>query len=156
MRAEGSARELMDLASTRGHELLWPDQDALNIVFAGRWHRLHPRWNAMNSLWDWPDLADEVVGREARTEATHHPRIVHFEGPTVCKPWHYLNHHPLRDEYWRVVRATPWARLGPEDRTLATRVIGRLPRDKQRDWFVRLAKWRLRRQHSEDGRRSVT
>jgi lipopolysaccharide biosynthesis glycosyltransferase len=149
MRAEGSSSELLGVAANRGGELLWPDQDALNIVFAERWQRLHPRWNAMNSLWDWQDLADDVFGPEQRTEATTDPRIVHFEGPTLCKPWHTLNHHPYRANYWSVLRSTPWGDRKPEDNTFITRTIGRLPQERQLDWFLRLEQWRERRRRGE-------
>lgn len=145
MRAEESAGTLLQVAVERGHELRWPDQDALNIVFAGRWHPLHPRWNAQNSLWEWRPQAEHVFGAAAVQEATTQPAIVHFEGPLLCKPWHSLNHHAWRDAYWRVLGTTPWADTDPEDNTLATRMIARLPQDRQLAAFLRLARWRLRR-----------
>jgi lipopolysaccharide biosynthesis glycosyltransferase len=146
MRDEGSADTLLHIAVERGHELRWPDQDALNIAFAGRWSHLHPRWNAQNSLWEWRPLAERVFGATAVHDATTNPAIVHFEGPLLCKPWHSLNHHVWRDEYWRVLRTTPWADKQPEDNTLATRIIARLPQDRQLAVFLSLARWRLRRE----------
>lgn len=145
MRADGSVAELVRVSTERGAELLWPDQDALNIAFAGRWQPLHPRWNAQNSLWGWAERADEVFGPVARAEAVAQPAVVHFEGPLVCKPWHALNRHPWRDAYWRTLRRTPWADTEPEDVTVATRLIARLPEDRQLAAFLRLARWRLRR-----------
>jgi lipopolysaccharide biosynthesis glycosyltransferase len=145
MRAEGSVDALLRVAVERSDELRWPDQDALNIVFAGRWHQLHPRWNAQNSLWGWRPRADHVFGRATVEEAISDPGVVHFEGPLVCKPWHALNHHPWRAAYWRTLRTTPWADTEPEDDTLATRIIARLPEERQLAAFLRLARWRLRR-----------
>src|SRR5690348_12599353 len=45
MRDEGSTKELVNFAVSNQKMLLWNDQDALNVVFKGRWHSLHPRWN---------------------------------------------------------------------------------------------------------------
>jgi lipopolysaccharide biosynthesis glycosyltransferase len=144
MRRESSFDQLVACASD--HErLVWPDQDVLNAVFAGRWQPLHPRWNAMNSLWTWPEWATATLGADAVAEATTDPAIVHFEGPSICKPWHYLCRHPWRDEYRRTLATTPWAGAGLTGRTPATRVIRRLPGSWQTPAFVRLERFRRSR-----------
>jgi len=145
MRADGDVDALVRVATERGPELRWPDQDALNIVFAGRWLPLHPRWNAQNSLWGWRRAAEAVFGADLTAAAVGDPAVVHFEGPLVCKPWHSLNRHPWRAAYWATLRRTPWADTEPEDDTLATRLIARLPEDRQLAAFLRLARWRVRR-----------
>jgi lipopolysaccharide biosynthesis glycosyltransferase len=127
MRREGSSSALVSFAAENAQRLRWPDQDALNVVFAGRWHALHPRYNAMNSLWTWTERADEVFGPDVVREAIAHPAILHFEGPIVCKPWHYLCPHPWRGRYRQALAATPWADTPLEDRTPATRAISLLP-----------------------------
>src|SRR4051794_17615144 len=96
-RAEGEADTLLEVAHARAAELQWPDQDVLNLVFAGRWHVLHPRWNAQQTLWIEPELAADVLGAGAADEARSSPAILHFEGPDLAKPWHALNTHPWRD-----------------------------------------------------------
>lgn len=145
MRAERSVDALLEVVRARSTELRWPDQDALNVAFKGRWHPLHPRWNAQNSLWGWREAAEHVFGASTVDEAITDPGVVHFEGPLLCKPWHALNHHPWRDAYWRTLRTTPWADTEPEDDTLATRIIARLPESRQLAAFLRLARWRVRR-----------
>jgi lipopolysaccharide biosynthesis glycosyltransferase len=143
MRAEGATDELVGAATRSGTSMPWFDQDALNVVYRGRWHALHPRWNAMNSLWFWPDWAREVFGVRALHEATSHPAVLHFEGPSLNKPWHALCRHPRRQEYRRAMARTPWA-PAVQDRTLATSLIRALP---ERYWvraFLRLQAWRGR------------
>ena len=128
MRREGSTDQLVKFALDHRAELLWPDQDALNVVFSGRWHSLHPRWNAQNNLWSWRDWAIDVFGPRLVDEAVAAPAIRHFEGPSVAKPWHYLCPVPHRDVYLETLARTPWAGEPLEGRTVLTRLIAQLPR----------------------------
>lgn len=143
MRAAGTADAVLDVARRRSDELGWPDQDALNLA-VGPWRRLHPRWNAQNSLWDWRPLAVEVFGDAVVEEATSDPAIVHFEGPSLCKPWHLLCDHPWRDTWWDAANRTPFAPDEPEDVTVATRLIARLPAARRRPTYLRLLQRRER------------
>jgi lipopolysaccharide biosynthesis glycosyltransferase len=124
-REERVTDHLTRLALSR--PLPWYDQDALNVVFADRWKRLHPRWNAMNSLWGWPDHAQRIFTHDELGAARDEPAVVHFEGPPIAKPWHYLSQHPFRDEYRVALGQTAWANRPLVERTLATRLLARLP-----------------------------
>lgn len=126
MREERSTSELFAFVRN-ATTLLWPDQDALNAVFAGRWRRLHPRYNTMNSFWTWRDWAGEVFGPDLLDEARTNPAILHFEGPSLSKPWHYLCEHPWRESYRRALARTPWSDTPLEETNMWTRVIARLP-----------------------------
>jgi UDP-glucose/galactose:(glucosyl)LPS alpha-1,2-glucosyl/galactosyltransferase len=128
LRAESLWLRLVDILTEREDRLFWPDQDALNMLFAGRWYALHPRWNAMNSLWDWSAWAREVYGTQVVDEATRRPVILHFEGPAMNKPWHYLSRHPWRDAYRRTLARTPWAATPLEGRSMAGRAAALVPR----------------------------
>ena len=132
MRDQRSTEELVDYAVTNQKMLPWNDQDALNVIFKNRWHALHPRWNAQNSLWSWRDWAIDVFGSGIVDEAVRTPAIRHFEGPSVAKPWHYLCPVPHRDDYLEMLAQTPWAGTPMQDRTASTVAIRLLPR-----------KWRL-------------
>jgi lipopolysaccharide biosynthesis glycosyltransferase len=126
-RDEGASEALVSFVSSRAEGLPWFDQDAMNAVFAGRWKALHPRWNTMNSFWTWDELAADLFGADVVGEARADPAILHFEGPSLCKPWHYLCEHPWRDRYRALLRQTPWAAEPLVDRTLMTQAIARLP-----------------------------
>lgn len=117
---------LMDLDAWRGREfggeiaraaidhpdrLVFPDQDALNIVLAADREPLHPRWNAQNSVFYFA-WAEEVLGADAVREARSDPAILHFEGPAQAKPWHPRSTHPYRETYLEHRRRTPWPRRG--------------------------------------------
>lgn len=142
MRAESSLELLLRFARDHREDLVWPDQDALNAVFVGRWLPLHPRFNAQSCLWGWRDWAVEVYGEDAVREATRAPVIRHFEGRGLCKPWHYMCPAPGYKQYRRVLATTPWADTPIEDRTFATRLIRLLPADLQLRAYRRLEGWR--------------
>jgi lipopolysaccharide biosynthesis glycosyltransferase len=144
MRGEDSAHALFGFAHDNRERLRWPDQDALNAVFAERWWALHPRWNAQNSFWLWHDWSLEVFDRTTLEEAMADPGIRHFEGPNVAKPWHYLCPYPGRRQYRAALARTPWAGTPPIDRTIATRLIRALPRSTQLPAYRRLIAWRAR------------
>ncbi len=113
MRRDGRGEALRELARTRGGELLWPDQDALNLVLGERRLALHPRWNCMNSVLAF-EAARDVFGGAAVEEARRRPGIRHFEGPGANKPWHLLCDAPGRKAYFEHRRRTPWPRTRPE------------------------------------------
>jgi len=128
LRREDATGRLLAFAKENADRVSWFDQDCLNIVFAGRWKHLHPRWNAMNSLWTWADWAIEVLGSDAVREATTQPAVLHFEGPSVSKPWHYLSPHPWRRQYRDTLARTPWGnQTRLEDDTPVVRLISVLP-----------------------------
>jgi lipopolysaccharide biosynthesis glycosyltransferase len=110
----------------RGERLRWPDQDALNAILGTRCRSLHPRWNCMNSLFLLPEATD-VFGAKVVREARAHPAIVHFEGPVLAKPWHYLSKHPFRRAYLEHRAATPWPDAPMTGRTLGNRLLRPLP-----------------------------
>jgi lipopolysaccharide biosynthesis glycosyltransferase len=134
-REERVKEQLIRFAASR--PLPWYDQDALNVVFAGRWKRLHPKWNAMNSLWVWPDHARRVFSEDEVSAARKDPAVIHFEGPPILKPWHYLSQHPFRDEYRAALGQTAWANRPLQERTLATRLIAGLPAGRRLSAYVR-------------------
>jgi lipopolysaccharide biosynthesis glycosyltransferase len=145
VRSAGLMARAREVACRQHDRLLWPDQDALNVAFAGRWLPVHPRWNCMNSLRVWRPWADEALGADAVAEALADPAVVHFEGPALSKPWHYLSDHPLRDRYRSALARTPWAGTPLADRTVATRLIAHLPERWRRDAFGQLLRLRQRR-----------
>jgi len=118
MRRDGRRDAIARVARERPAELLWPDQDALNLALGERRLALHPRWNAMNSILSFA-WADEILGPTDVAEARSQPGLVHFEGPTVNKPWHLLSEHPHREQYFAHRRGTPWPNVHMSGRTPA-------------------------------------
>ncbi len=142
MRAEDTWGQIGDTVAAFADQIAWPDQDALNLVCAGRWTRLHPRFNAQNSVFAWPEQAQGVFGASAVAEAVADPAVVHFEGPLLCKPWHALSTHPWRDRYRATLARTPWAGTPLDDDTRSVRLVGRLPERWHLPAYRRLSGWR--------------
>ena len=138
MRSEDASSMLVRFAYDNIDRISWLDQDALNALFAGRWHALHPRWNTMNSFWNWRPWAVDTFGGRSVDEATLSPGILHFEGPSVCKPWHYVSAHPWRALYRQTLERTPWASTPLVDRTPLTRLLGLLPARWRIDAYVKI------------------
>jgi lipopolysaccharide biosynthesis glycosyltransferase len=83
-----------------------------------------------------------VFGRDALAEATRTPAIVHFEGPSLAKPWHVLCQHPYRDEWRAALGRTPWADRPLEGDGMATGLIRLLPSRWQAATYTRLVRSR--------------
>lgn len=120
-RASGCATEIARLAREHPERLVFPDQDALNIVLAHSRLALHPRWNCQNSIMYYPWAAD-VLGAEAVAHARAHPAIVHFEGPAYAKPWHVGSTHPYRSAYLEHRAATPWPSVRFDGESIGVRL----------------------------------
>lgn len=140
MRADRSADELFKVAVDRRDELVWPDQDALNVVFRERWLPLHPRWNTQNSFWAWREWAIEVFGKSRLDEAVAGPAIRHFEGPGVSKPWHYMCPYPGRRQYRAALAETPWAGIPLEGKSVPAWLARRLPAPMRARAYARLSR----------------
>lgn len=85
--------------------LLLADQDVLNAVICGNWQSLHPRWNQQTKMFR-SRHPDASYSDCELVEALQFPGIVHFTESS--KPWHYMNEHPYRDEYYKFLQCTEW------------------------------------------------
>lgn len=121
MRQDSCSRALREYALAHRDSLEWPDQDALNVVLGPARVPLHPRWNCMNSVLDFPS-SQEVFGPEAVAEARRRPAIRHYEGPAGNKPWHYMSFRPSPELYWSHRSQTPWPEHKLEGATPGNRV----------------------------------
>jgi lipopolysaccharide biosynthesis glycosyltransferase len=95
-----------------GHEIAFPDQDALNALFAGRWRPLDPRWNVMldSAYPRLPNLPREEKVLLARAIAR--PAILHFAaGP---KPWEKRCPHKRLFLFHVYLDRTRWRSWRPE------------------------------------------
>jgi lipopolysaccharide biosynthesis glycosyltransferase len=110
MRRDGCMEAVREFALENRDRLIWPDQDALNVVLGRRRLALHPRWNSMNSLDFYRERSEKVFGPQPLREARERPGIRHFEGPWINKPWHILCERANRELYAGHRRATPWPR----------------------------------------------
>jgi lipopolysaccharide biosynthesis glycosyltransferase len=113
LRRDNCVAALRASALEHGETFWFCDQDALNVILGGRRLPLHPRWNAMNSLFAFPGSAD-VFAPDLAEEARRRPAIRHFEGGGANKPWHYLCDQEMKEVYFEHRRQTPWPKVRRE------------------------------------------
>ncbi len=81
------------------------EQDALNALLYDQWLELHPKWNQTVGLYSLA-ASQSDWDNQAIAESLQNPAIVHYTGSS--KPWHYLNTHPFKHEYYTYLTFTPW------------------------------------------------
>lgn len=100
------------LACLRGapeDHLIGGDQYPLNVVLAGRWRALDPRWNALAVMHERRSWRETHMDAATFERLLADPWIVHWAGPR--KPWNGLGPVP-RGELFHTYRArTAWAGL---------------------------------------------
>jgi lipopolysaccharide biosynthesis glycosyltransferase len=104
-RAQGIADQVFRCLER--HEFMFADQDALNIVLAGRWAEIEPRWNQVHPVHLVPSWRESHYDEHAFCAALRSPCIVHFTSRP--KPWSYGCTHPNRDLFFEYLRQTDWA-----------------------------------------------
>lgn len=108
----------LDFASRFSGKLPCHDQDALNQIHAGNWHRLDLRWNQQFKFFKHPAHYLGLPASALR-RARREPFVVHYSSNT--KPWQYSNDHPWRRTYFRYLDQTPYRGWRPQPRDLNER-----------------------------------
>ena len=136
---------VIDYMVTNNDELIYPDQDGLNVVLQGEWHHLSLRWNMQPATYRMWELGrvERGLTTEQFDEAVTHPAVVHFLG--LAKPWNYYSFHPLKQLYDHYLQLTPWCHYRPKDRTPYYRIkrwlsFGRSLKQWRRRGRVRLSR----------------
>lgn len=99
-RSDNIAEILLNNAAKYNEQLLWWDQDVLNITFDRQWGELDYKYNAF--------------GLNEKKDDDY--KIIHYTGSS--KPWHFKNKHPYRQLYWKYLKMTPYKRYIAEDFTV--------------------------------------
>lgn len=113
-RAANVLARLLDWIVANQRVIRNADQDALNGCLFDRRYPLPYIWNVITPFYfnSHPLGIPEAELRSIRQNA----RIIHFNG--ASKPWHYLNRHPRRSDYWKYLRQTEWRDYVAPDRNL--------------------------------------
>lgn len=74
------------------------DQDALNGVLYNDWIEIELEWNLRSQLFKYDYQTAGLDTEENFIKLKNNPKIVHFT--TASKPWHYINRHPFKGEYF--------------------------------------------------------
>ena len=107
-REENLFEKLLSFSEKNASYLLWPDQDAVNVVCQKRKKMLPERYNVMGYMYK-PDLfLDHARGSRISLEAKR-AVIRHFHA------WKKNLFVPHRDEYLALIQKSPWPQLMPKD-----------------------------------------
>lgn len=110
-RKEALGRKCVDYLKKNDEMNDMPDQNALNVMMRGRYRLLPPAYNvdgynlmlpyALGKKLMRQPIGDYYSKNPARLyeQARRSPRIVHFVGWYLDKPWLRSNHQPYADEY---------------------------------------------------------
>jgi lipopolysaccharide biosynthesis glycosyltransferase len=97
---------------------MYNDQDGLNALLYNDWLRLPPKYNQQSALHYLP-CKRLVYSKKEYTEALKRPVIIHYTGVIKnTKPWHYIDIHPLKKQYYKYARFTPWNRYVAHPRNM--------------------------------------
>jgi lipopolysaccharide biosynthesis glycosyltransferase len=112
-RRDGIASHALEYLNKYRDRIFFWDQEALNVVLAGKWGELDPGWNQNPSI-------DHLlrVRPPSATEGNYAPQrspgnihIAHFSGN--LKPWNCVRSGPYHDLYFRYLDQTAWSGWRP-------------------------------------------
>ncbi|WP_019947786.1 glycosyltransferase family 8 protein [Hymenobacter aerophilus] len=139
-RAQRISERAIEVIRRLAAKLDYHDQDALNVVFAGGWHRLDKRYNLMKAYIP-PNLARRDYQNFLADKV-----IIHFNGRN--KPWHRACENKLRFLYPHYLRQSPRAGQGRYlPKPLTRKALGQLLRSRMLETYFNYpevgAVWRL-------------
>lgn len=97
-REEQITRKAFEYIKRHPEKLIAHDQSILNYLLYDKWHQVDYKWNVRTQIFSLDYLNAGFDNFESFEEVKEDPSIVHFT--TASKPWHYLNNHPFKKEYF--------------------------------------------------------
>jgi lipopolysaccharide biosynthesis glycosyltransferase len=114
-RSEQLSQKLIDYINQNNGSLEMLEQDALNALLFNQWLPLPIYWN-VSTLYFVSTAGNLGMSEHELQEILQQPGIIHYTGSS--KPWHYLNKHPLKKEYYQYLRLTPWKNFKHPEETV--------------------------------------
>lgn len=94
-RAEHMAEKMIEIGANYGEQLVYLDQDIMNIFFKSDYKELEDTYN-----------------KDAAVKYAELPIILHYLGNS--KPWHFVDNSPNKHIYRKYLKMTPFKNLKPE------------------------------------------
>jgi lipopolysaccharide biosynthesis glycosyltransferase len=121
-------------------DVVFLEQEGLNVVLAGKWGELDPRWNQNAGVSGRSFYRARHLDETTYERVVQDPWIVHFTGN--LKPWSVYSDHRSRALYFRYLDRTPWAGYRPRKR-VADLLLGTYETARLRNVFYPLEKQAL-------------
>ncbi|WP_197064975.1 glycosyltransferase family 8 protein [Leptolyngbya sp. KIOST-1] len=87
-------------------DLPFPDQDAINVILAGKWREISPLWNQMHVVHFFATPEHNPYDEKLYADLIRKPNIIHYT--TRPKPWNKNCIHPQADRYFKYLDQTAW------------------------------------------------
>lgn len=102
--------------------LLYPDNDALNILINGEYMELNPMYSLQSNYIKNEQIDLNYYSKFGDiTTMLHHPIVIQFAGGH--KPWHYLSQDYYKDFYFKYLRQSPYSDFKYKDKTIKKMIL---------------------------------
>ncbi len=110
-REDDTVSVILNFINENHEKLLYHDQDALNAILCKKWRHIDAKWNVQTPMF-FRKVKNESTDDISLRYALDKPHIIHYTGRG--KPWHYIATHPLRNNYYKYLKLTPWRGFRPK------------------------------------------
>lgn len=100
------AERSFEYLAKHSKEVWFWDQEALNVVLAGKWMVLDPRWNQIASVAGRWFFRPEHLNETTYRRVVHDPWLVHWAGS--IKPWTFRSRRLRHRQWFEYLDQTAW------------------------------------------------
>lgn len=110
-REDGTATRILEYLEKCKGDVIWHDQDGLNVILHDKWADMDERWNQIPHIYRYPSVCESPFPEAIFERILCDPWIIHFS--TRSKPWHFDGLHPAQDRFFHYLDHTDWAGWRP-------------------------------------------
>jgi lipopolysaccharide biosynthesis glycosyltransferase/glycosyltransferase involved in cell wall biosynthesis len=111
-RADGTAQAILTYLRDCKEDVIWHDQDGLNVILHDKWADMDERWNQIPHIHRYPSYLQSPYPEPVFDRILADPWIIHFS--TRGKPWHADSTHPAQERFFHYLERTEWKGQRPE------------------------------------------
>jgi len=116
-RKQNIHKKIIQYIKEKPQILLYPDNDALNIIIDGDFLEISPKYSLQSNYISCRDCDFKYFDKfENLNDIFNNPIIVQYAGE--IKPWHYLSNDHYKKLYWDYLKDTPYNNFSLKDKTL--------------------------------------
>jgi len=121
-RKENIHKQIIQYIKNNSTKLLYPDNDALNIIIDGDFIEISPKYSLQSNYINCKECDFGYFEKfENVQDIFENPFIIQYAGSS--KPWHYLSTDYYRDLYWKYLKDTPYKNFTFNDKTLKNMIL---------------------------------
>ncbi len=110
-------KKILEYILKHPDDLIYPDNDALNIIINGNFLELSPIFSLQSNYIKNKDIDLNYFSRFGDIQyILNNPVIIQFAGGV--KPWHYLSEDHYKELYWKYLKQSPFSDFRYADKTI--------------------------------------